>query len=80
MNNNGRTNRYSTTSPRGRGQPAAGRPGRVQYNPYSGHRPTRPNQSMDKFKSVAQFTVAVIVAAIPISFYLVQPGDIHNAV
>jgi len=35
---------------------------------------------MDKFKSVAQFTVAVIVAAIPISFYLVQPGDIHNAV
>ncbi|WP_455374777.1 efflux RND transporter periplasmic adaptor subunit [Kaarinaea lacus] len=77
MNQNGRTNRYSTTSPRGRGQPAAGR---AQYNPYSGHRPARPNQSMDKFKSVAQFTVAVIVAAIPISFYLVQPGDIHNAV
>ena len=80
MKQNGRTNRYSTTSPRGRGQPAAGGPGRAQYNPYSGHRPVRPNQSMDKFKSVAQFTVAVIVAAIPISFYLVQPGDITNAV
>jgi Cu(I)/Ag(I) efflux system membrane fusion protein len=35
---------------------------------------------MNKFKNVAQFTVAVIVAAIPISFYLVQPGDITNAV
>jgi hypothetical protein len=34
---------------------------------------------MDKVKSVAQFTVAVIVAAIPISFYLVQPSDIQNA-
>jgi len=81
-NNNGRTNRYSTSTSRGRGPAAAGRPGvsRAQYNPYSGRRPVRPNNSMDKFKSVAQFTVAVIVAAIPISFYLVQPGDIHNAV
>lgn len=80
MNHNGRTNRYSTTSPGGRGQAAAGRPGRAQYNPYSGHRPMRPNHSVNKFKNVAQFTVAVIVAAIPISFYLVQPGDITNAV
>lgn len=80
MNHNGRTNRYSTTAPRGRGQSAAGGPGRAQYNPYSGHRPVRPNHSMNKFKNVAQFTVAVIVAAIPISFYLVQPGDITNAV
>jgi len=36
-------------------------------------------QSMKKFKGVAQFTAAVIVAAIPISFYLVQPSDIQNA-
>ena len=58
----------------------AGRAGNVHYNPYSGHRPTgRSKPSMDKVKSVAQFTVAVIVAAIPISFYLVQPSDIQNA-
>lgn len=58
-----------------------GKPGNVHYNPYSGHRTTggRPKHSLDKFKSVAQFTVAVIVAAIPISFYLVQPSDIQNA-
>ena len=57
-----------------------GRAGGSHYNPYSGHRPTgRPKQSIDKLKSVAQFTVAVIVAAIPISFYLVQPSDIQNA-
>lgn len=30
-------------------------------------------------KGVVQFTIAVIVAAVPISFYLVQPSDIQNA-
>lgn len=81
MNSKGRTNRYNTRGPNARGNPAAGSPGRAQYNPYGGHMPPRrPNQSAGKFKSVAQFTVAVIVAAIPISFYLVQPGDIQNAI
>ncbi|MGD8885408.1 MAG: efflux RND transporter periplasmic adaptor subunit, partial [Gammaproteobacteria bacterium] len=59
---------------------AQGRPGNVHYNPYSGHNPQRHSgQSVQAFKSVAQFTIAVIVAAIPISFYLVQPSDIQNA-
>ena len=81
MKSNGRTNRYSTRGNNTRGNPAAGKPGRANYNPYSGHKPTSgPNRSADKVKSVTQFTVAVIVAAIPISFYLVQPGDIQNAV
>ena len=89
MRPDGRTNRYNT-----RGQAPAGArgarvqtgrqqvpPGRPQYNPYSGHNPgRRPNHSMSKFKGVVQFTVAVIVAAIPISFYLVQPGDLQKAV
>ena len=59
---------------------AYAKPGNVHYNPYSGHNPQRrPGQSVQKMKSVVQFTVAVIVAAIPISFYLVQPSDIQNA-
>jgi len=57
-----------------------GTAGNVHYNPYSGRRPTgRPKHSIDKLKGVTQFTVAVIVAAIPISFYLVQPSDIQKA-
>jgi len=57
-----------------------GSTGNVHYNPYSGHRPTpKAKHSIDKLKGVTQFTVAVIVAAIPISFYLVQPSDIQNA-
>ncbi|MCI0506459.1 MAG: efflux RND transporter periplasmic adaptor subunit [Gammaproteobacteria bacterium] len=54
--------------------------GNVHHNPYSGQTPAgRPKHTTNNFKSVAQFTVAVIVAAIPISFYLVQPSDIQNA-
>ncbi|WP_455202064.1 efflux RND transporter periplasmic adaptor subunit [Kaarinaea lacus] len=57
-----------------------GKPGNVHYNPYSGHKPPGSSrQTMYKFKGIAQFTVAVIVAAIPISFYLVQPSDIQKA-
>ena len=81
MKSNGRTNRYSTRGNNTRVNPAAGKPGHANYNPYSGHKPTSgPNRSADKVKSVTQFTVAVIVAAIPISFYLVQPGDLQNAI
>ena len=66
----------------GHPQPGRQQQGRAQYNPYAAHSlGRRPNQSsMNKFRSVAQFTVAVIVAAIPISFYLVQPGDLQKAV
>ncbi|MGD8568017.1 MAG: efflux RND transporter periplasmic adaptor subunit [Gammaproteobacteria bacterium] len=55
-------------------------PGKAHYNPYSGHNPQRrPDHTMKAMKGAVQFTIAVIVAAIPISFYLVQPSDIQNA-
>lgn len=68
----------------GRPQQGSPQPGRPQYKPYGPYGERNPGhhrkQSMDKFKGVVQFTVAVIVAAIPISFYLVQPGDLQRAV
>ena len=73
MISNGRSNRQRPNA-------AYRRPGNAHYNPYSGHKPPGPGQSMGKFKGVIQFTIAVIVAAIPISFYLVQPSDIQNAI
>ena len=74
MNSNSRRNQSRPRVP-------PGKVGNVHYNPYSGHKPsgTARQQSLNKFKGVTQFTVAVIVAAIPISFYLVQPSDIQNA-
>ncbi|MEJ2180200.1 MAG: efflux RND transporter periplasmic adaptor subunit [Gammaproteobacteria bacterium] len=73
---NSRRNKKQSKAPTG-----AKVAGNVHYNPYSGHKPARASitQSLNKFKGVTQFGVAVIVAAIPISFYLVQPSDIQNA-
>ena len=83
---NSRRNKKQSKAPTGakvagNGNAGAKVAGNVHYNPYSGHKPARDSitQSLNKFKGVTQFGVAVIVAAIPISFYLVQPSDIQNA-
>jgi len=55
---------------------------RMSSRPYASHVPRRDagKSTMDKLKSVAQFTIAVLVAAVPISFYFVQPDNMQQAV
>jgi len=55
---------------------------RMSSLPYASHVPSRAGgrSAMDKLKSVAQFTIAVLVAAVPISFYFVQPDNMQQAV